>query len=98
MVLSSRKYDPSCSSRIRILIFFFTHPVPDSGVKKITGSRIWLSEYGTWKAATPVLAVTKVCSGGSVPMIFWTRKLFPVPAPPVKKTFFPAFTFHQQEK
>jgi hypothetical protein len=45
-----------------------------------------------------VLAVTKVCSGGSVPMIFWTRKLFPVPAPPVKKTFFPAFTFEQEEK
>jgi hypothetical protein len=35
MVLSSRKYDPGCSSRIRILTF--THPgsrIPDPGVKK----------------------------------------------------------------
>jgi hypothetical protein len=31
--LSSRKYDPSCSSRIRILIFYPSR-IPDSGVKK----------------------------------------------------------------
>jgi hypothetical protein len=29
--LSSQKYDPGCSSRIRILIFL---PIPDPGVKK----------------------------------------------------------------
>ena len=47
---------------------------------------------GTWYAATPVLAVTKVWSGGRTPIIFWMRKLFPVPAPPVMNTFFPALT------
>ncbi len=35
--LSSRKYDPDCSSRIRILIFL---PLPAPGGQKGTGSRI----------------------------------------------------------
>ena len=39
-----------------------------------------------------MLAVTKVWSGGSTPMIFWMRKLLPVPAPPVMNTFLPPFT------
>jgi hypothetical protein len=30
--LSSRTYDPGCSSRLRILVFFL--PIPDPGVKK----------------------------------------------------------------
>jgi hypothetical protein len=33
LFLSSRKYDPSCSSRIRILIFYQSR-IPDQGVKK----------------------------------------------------------------
>ncbi len=33
MFLSSRKYDPGCSSRIRILIFYPSR-IPDPGVKK----------------------------------------------------------------
>jgi hypothetical protein len=33
MFHSSRKYDPSCSSRIRILIFYPSR-IPDQGVKK----------------------------------------------------------------
>jgi hypothetical protein len=33
LLLSSRKYDPGCSSRIRILIFYPSR-VPDPGVKK----------------------------------------------------------------
>jgi hypothetical protein len=39
MFLSSRKYDPGCSSRIRILIFYPSQ-IPDPGVKKGTRSRI----------------------------------------------------------
>ena len=34
----------------------------------------------------------KVLSGGRTPIIFWMRKLFPVPAPPVMKTFLPDLT------
>ena len=34
----------------------------------------------------------KVLSGGRTPMIFWMRKLLPVPAPPVMKTFLPDLT------
>ncbi len=41
--VSSRKYDPGCSSRIRILIFL---PIPDPGVKKGTGSRIRIRNTG----------------------------------------------------
>jgi len=37
--LSSRKYDPGCSSRIRMLTFYPSR-IPDPGVKKGTGSRI----------------------------------------------------------
>jgi hypothetical protein len=33
LFLSSRKYDPGCSSRIRILIFY-PSPIPDPGFKK----------------------------------------------------------------
>ena len=40
-------------------------------------------------AATPVEAVTTVPSGGRVEMIFLSRKDFPVPAEPVKKTLRP---------
>ena len=39
-----------------------------------------------------MLAVTKVASGGRAPMHLRTRKLLPVPAPPVKKTFLPPLT------
>ncbi len=45
LFLSSRKYDPGCSSRIRILIpdpdpDFFTHPGSQLQGQKGTGSRI----------------------------------------------------------
>jgi hypothetical protein len=40
--LSSRKYDPGCSSRIRILIF----TLPGSRGQKGTGSRIRISNIG----------------------------------------------------
>lgn len=40
-------------------------------------------------AATPVDAVATVPSGGNEEMIFRSRKLLPVPAEPVKKTFLP---------
>ncbi len=39
MFLSSRKYDPGCSSRMRILIFYPSQ-IPDPGGQKGTGSQI----------------------------------------------------------
>ena len=46
----------------------------------------------TWHAAAPVLAVTNVLWGGSMLNKRFSRYDFPVPALPVKKTLFPAFT------
>lgn len=40
-------------------------------------------------AATPVEAVTTRLSGGNEEMIFLSKKLFPLPAAPVKKTLRP---------
>ena len=49
LFLSSRKYDPGCSSRIRILIFY-PFQIPDPGVKKApdtgSGSRIRIRNTG----------------------------------------------------
>jgi hypothetical protein len=38
LFLSSRKYDPGCSSRIRIPIFFYSSRILDPGVKKALDS------------------------------------------------------------
>ncbi len=40
LFLSSRKYDPGCTPRIRILVFYI--PDPGSRGRKGTGSRIWI--------------------------------------------------------
>jgi hypothetical protein len=39
--LSSRKYDPGCSSRIRMLTFYPSR-IPDPGVKKAPDPRSWI--------------------------------------------------------
>ena len=44
-----------------------------------------------WHAATPVLAVTIVASGGKAPTTFFNRKLLPVPALPIVKRIYKYF-------
>ncbi len=54
IVSSSRKYDPGCSSRIRILIFYPT-PIPDPEVKKALdpGSAILLNSSSGKNPTSP---------------------------------------------
>jgi hypothetical protein len=44
MFISARKYDPGCSSRIRIFPPSRIR-IPDPGVKKISGSRVWNKSF-----------------------------------------------------
>jgi hypothetical protein len=46
LFLSSRKYDPGCSSRIRILIFYPSR-IPDPGVKKARDPGSWIQIRNT---------------------------------------------------
>jgi hypothetical protein len=67
--LSSKKFDPGCSSRIRIL-FYYPSRIPHPGVKKAPdpGSRIRIRNtdilfvFISWKYTFPLIINFKACS------------------------------------
>ncbi len=73
--LSSRKYDPGCSSRIRMLTFYPSR-IPDPGVKKAPdpGSRIRIRKTVPWYSLNPDLG-TVFCwiRSGSRPRFVWQK-------------------------
>jgi len=66
--LTSRKYDPCCSSRIRILTFY-TSRIPDPGVKKASDTG---SESATLQASA--FGVAKFLASLYILQVFRTRR------------------------